>query len=184
MRHNFVVSYSYMIPFDEWFHHRSPLTEGWSLSGTSRFSSGFPVTLYNSADTSLLGTFGNGVNNNLIDTPDYTPGCDLKINHDPTKGDAFNTACFSLPALGTIGSAPRRFFYGPGIENFDMALLKDIHFSNSQRLQLRLEAFNVFNHAQFYGPGAVDGNITSSTFGQIVSAASPRLIQLGVKYTF
>ena len=44
------------------------------------------MTLYNPTDTSLLGTFGNGVNNNLLDTPDYTPGCDLKINHDPAKG--------------------------------------------------------------------------------------------------
>ena len=40
-------------------------------------ASGFPVTLYNTADTSLLGTFGNGVNNDLLDTPDYRPGCNL-----------------------------------------------------------------------------------------------------------
>ena len=101
-------------------------TAGWSLSGTTRFSSGFPVTLYNPTDTSLLGTFGNGVNNNLLDTPNYTPGCDLKINHDPAKGPAFNTDCFSLPALGQLGNAPRRFFYGPGIENFDLALIKSV----------------------------------------------------------
>jgi hypothetical protein len=184
MRHNVVVSYSYELPIEHLFHRQNGLTAGWTISGTSRFSSGFPVTLYNSADTSLLGTFGNGVNNNLLDTPDYTPGCDLKINHDPRKGPAFNTECFSLPALGTLGTAPRRFFYGPGIENFDMALLKEIRLSGPRKLQLRLEAFNVFNHPQFYGAGAVDGNITSSTFGQIVAAASPRLIQLGAKYTF
>jgi len=184
MRHNFVVSYSYLLPMERLFHRTNGFTEGWAISGTSRFSSGFPVTLYNSADTSLLGTFGNGVNNNLVDTPDYTPGCDLQINHDPATGPAFNTACFSLPALGSIGSAPRRFFYGPGIENFDMALLKDVMVSSNQRLQLRLEAFNVFNHNQFFGAGAVDGNITSPTFGQIVAAAPPRLIQLGIKYTF
>jgi hypothetical protein len=63
-------------------------------------------------------------------------------------------------------------------------LLKDIRFENRHTLQLRLEAFNVFNHPQFYGAGAVDGNIVSPTFGQIVGAASPRLIQLGAKYTF
>jgi len=51
-------------------------------------------------------------------------------------------------------------------------------------MQFRLEAFNVFNHAQFFGPQAVDGNIASSTFGQVVSATAPRLVQAGVKIVF
>ena len=184
LRHNFVASYTYNLPLERLFGRVNPRTEGWSISGTTRFSSGFPVTLYNNADTSLLGTFGNGVNNNLLDTPNFTPG-DLQINHDPAKGPAFNTSLFSLPELGQLGTAPRRFFYGPGIENTDLSLLKDVSFGqSSKRLQLRLEAFNVFNHPQFYGPGAVDGNITSATFGQIINAAAPRLVQLGAKFSF
>jgi len=63
-------------------------------------------------------------------------------------------------------------------------VLKTIGFGGSQSLQLRVEAFNVFNHPQFYGPGAVDGNIVSNTFGQIVNAAPPRLIQLAAKFSF
>ena len=100
MRHNFVVSYNYDLPLGRIFGHSNPFTTGWTISGTTRFASGFPVTLYNPTDSSLLGTFGNGVNNNLLDTPNYTPGCDLQINHDPAKGPAFNTACFSIPPLG------------------------------------------------------------------------------------
>src|SRR5205823_3523649 len=100
-------------------------------------------------------------NNNLVDTPNYTPGCDLRINHDPSKGPAFNTACFTVPALGRLGNAPRRFFYGPGIDNYDMAIIKRVLLGPSRSLELRLEAFNIFNHAQFYGAGSVDGNITS-----------------------
>ena len=142
------------------------------------------MTLYNPTDTSLLGTFGNGVNNNLVDTPNYSPGCDLQVNRDPAKGPAFNTSCFSLPALGEIGSAPRRFCYGPGIQNFDMALIKNVSLTPNKSLQVRVEAFNVLNQPQFYGAGAVDGNITSSTFGQIVAAASPRLIQIATKFVF
>ncbi len=184
MRHNFVVSYSYDLPVGSVFKTTNGWTSGWSLSGTTRFSSGFPVTLYNPEDTSLLGTFGNGVNNNLLDTPNYTPGCDLKINHDPAKGDAFNTACFSLPALGQLGNAPRRFFYGPGINNWDLALIKRVKFDNARNLELRLEAFNLFNHPQFYGAGAVDGNIASPTFGEIEAAANPRFIQLAAKFYF
>jgi hypothetical protein len=184
MRHNFVVSYNYELPFEHWFHKNNQLATGWSLSGTTRLSSGFPVTLYNPTDTSLLGTFGNGVNNNLVDTPNYVPGCDLKINHDPAKGPAFNTDCFSMPALGQLGNAPRRFFYGPGIENFDLALIKRVRFDQKRNLEIRLEAFNLFNHPQFYGAGAVDGNIASPTFGEIEAAAAPRFIQLAAKFTF
>jgi hypothetical protein len=184
MRHNFVVSFNDELPFDRWTGHIGALTTGWTVSGTLRLSSGFPVTLYNPTDTSLLGTFGNGVNNNLLDTPNVTPGCDLQINHNPASGAAFNTSCFSLPALGALGNAPRRFFYGPGIENVDLAIVKNTPFGGSRMVQLRLEAFNVFNHPQFYGPGAVDGNIASPTFGNIVDAASPRLMQIAVKVGF
>ena len=51
-------------------------------------------------------------------------------------------------------------------------------------MQFRLETFNVFSTAQFYGGGSVDGNIASSTFGRIVRAAAPRLVQLAMKYSF
>jgi TonB dependent receptor len=182
LRHNFVVSYNYDLPFDRFFA-RNALSEGWTVSGTTRFSSGFPVTLYDSTDNSLLGTFGNGVNNNLVDTPNVASG-DLQINHDPAKGPAFNTSLFSEPPLGQPGNAPRRFFYGPGISNFDLALIKNVKLGRSRALQIRAEAFNVLNHPQFYGAGSVDGNIASATFGNIVAAASPRLVQLAAKFTF
>ena len=183
LRHNFVVSYNYDLPFDRLIGRRNELTGGWTVSGTTRFSSGFPVTLYDSSDNSLLGTFGNGVNNNLVDTPNFTPG-DLQINHNPAKGQAFNTSLFSEAALGQLGTAPRRFFYGPGISNVDVALIKSVRFGSRAAVQIRLEAFNAFNHPQFYGAGSIDGNIASPTFGNIVSAASPRLVQLATRVTF
>ena len=65
-----------------------------------------------------------------------------------------------------------------------MALLKNLRLTESKSLQFRLEAFNVFNHAQFFGPQAVDGNISSATFGQVVSAAAPRLVQAGREIRF
>jgi hypothetical protein len=63
-------------------------------------------------------------------------------------------------------------------------LLKSLALTESKSLQFRVEAFNAFNHAQFYGPSAVDGNINSSTFGQVLSAAPPRLVQVGAKFIF
>jgi len=50
--------------------------------------------------------------------------------------------------------------------------------------ELRVEAFNAFNHAQFYGSAAVNGNISSPNFGEVVNAAAPRLIQLATKFFF
>ncbi len=186
MTHNFVASYRYELPFDRLFKFkdRERLAKGWVVSGITRFSTGFPVTLFNNNDTSLLGTIPNGINNNGVDTPNVAPG-NLEINNNPRNGrPAFNTSLFSFPAPGEIGTARRRFFYGPGIRNFDMALEKNLRLSESKSLAFRAEGFNIFNHAQFYGPAAVNGNKSSASFGEIVSAAAPRLAQLAVKFQF
>ena len=184
MRHNIVASYNWQVPIGRVLHRDNVWTQGWALSGVSRFATGFPVTLYNNNDTSLLGTIPNGINNNGVDTPNFAFG-KLEINTNPRNGrPAFNTALFSLPSLGQIGSTPRRFFYGPGIYNFDMAVQKKVRLSESKSLEFRLEGFNVFNHAQFYGPAGVNGNITSANFGEVVSAAAPRLMQLAAKFYF
>ena len=183
MTHNFVASYTYGLPFDEFFG-RNRLTEGWSLSGTTRFATGFPVTLFDDSDRSLLGTLGNGVNNELLDTPEISPG-PLHINTNPRNGKPeFNTGLFSPEMLGRLGNAPRRFFHGPGINNFDMQLSKTIRVTESKSLDLRIEAFNVFNHAQFYGSSSVDGEVNDSNFGSVVSAAAPRLVQVAAKFHF
>lgn len=184
MRHNFVISFRYNLPVARLVHNKNRWTEDWEFSGVMRFTTGLPVTLYNNNDTSLLGTIPNGINNNGVDTPDFTPG-NLEINTNPRNGrPAFNTALFSIPPLGQLGTASRRFFYGPGIDNFDLAMLKTLRLKESMSLQFRLEAFNALNHAQFYGPAAVDGNISSPEFGQIISAAPPRILQLAAKFIF
>lgn len=187
LRHNFVASYRANLPFDLLLKRSDRLTDGWSLAGTVRFSTGFPVTLYDDSDNSLLGTLGNGINNYLLDTPEYrgTPH-EININTNPRSGrPEFNTSAFSTETLGQLGNAPRRFFYGPGIDNFDMTLMKVVRITESKSLELRAEAFNLFNHAQFYGAGAVDGEVNNDPhFGQVVSAASPRLMQLATKFSF
>jgi Carboxypeptidase regulatory-like domain/TonB dependent receptor len=184
VKHNFVVSYNYLLPFERLFRVANRLTTGWELSGITHFSSGLPVTLVNFGDNSLLGSEPNGINNFGVDEPDYN-GAPLNINQNPRNGRSyFNAAAFSENALGTPGTARRRFFYGPGMNNYDMALLKNLHLTEMKSLQFRIEAFNIFNHAQFFGAQAVDGNIDSSTFGDAISAAPPRLVQLGAKFFF
>ncbi len=184
VRHNFVVNYTAPLLLDRLVHRHAALAGGWVLSGITRFSSGMPVTLYNNDDTSLLGSMPNGINNNGVDTPNYS-GANLKLNRDPRNGRAaFDKSAITMPAVGEMGTARRRFFYGPGLENFDMALEKKVAIGESRFLLLRVESFNVFNHAQFFGPEAVNGNPDSTNFGSIVNANAPRQLQLAAKFTF
>ena len=185
VRHNFVFSYDYELPVAHIVRASNLWTNGWKLSGITRFSTGFPVTLVNNGDNSLLGTNPNGVNNRGIDLPDYS-GEPLLLNHDPRKNgqNYFDTGDFSINVLGTAGNARRRFFYGPGSNNFDMALAKNFPFTESKALLFRFEAFNLFNHAQFFGPASVDGDIGSSTFGKVISASPGRILQAALKFSF
>jgi hypothetical protein len=184
MRHNLVGSFHYQLPA---IHSRSlldPLTSGWSIAGIARFTSGLPVTLINNNDTSLLGTIPNGINNNGVDTPQWG-GNSLHLHGNPRGGaPIFDASQLTLPALGTMGNARRRFFSGPGIENFDATLARSFLVTDKRALELRAEAFNLFNHAQFFGASAVEGNISSASFGQAVSAMPPRLMQLALRYRF
>jgi len=172
------------LPFQRMFGRASRATEGWAISGISRVSSGVPVTLVNPNDTALIGSYNNGVNGVGYAGLDVAPG-PLEINSHPQNGQPyFNTSLFRLPALGSPGTASRRPFYGPGMNNWNIALLKDTRLSESKVLELRLETFNTFNHTQFFGATSVDGNINDSTFGQVISAMPPRLMQLSLKLQF
>jgi hypothetical protein len=184
LTHNFVATYDYQLPLERLSRRARFLTEGWALSGITRASTGFPVTLSTSADNSLQGSNPNGVNNRFLDLPDYN-GAPLAINSNPRNGlSYFNATAFSPNAIGTVGDAGRRSFHGPGMFNTDLALLRNFQIAEAKVLQFRLETFNLFNHAQFFGPVAVNGNVDSSLFGQVVNAAPPRLMQIALKFTF
>jgi len=189
VRQDFVFSYEYKLPVEQFLRsNRSSikrLIQGWSLSGITRFASGFPITMIDNGDNSLIGTNPNGVNNSSIDEPDYI-GEPLHLNRNPrTNGNNyFDATAFSMNVPGTPGNAKRRFFYGPGEDNHDMAVAKKLPFGESKSLLFRIEAFNVFNHTQFNSPGSVDGNIGSSTFGNVISAAPPRIMQGALRVTF
>jgi hypothetical protein len=70
------------------------------------------------------------------------------------------------------------------MENLDATLSRTLLVEGTRALELRVEAFNLFNHAQFFGAASVEGNISSGNFGQAVSAMPPRLMQLALRYRF
>jgi hypothetical protein len=186
LKHNFVFSYNYELPFDKLFRASNRLTQGWTISGVTRYATGLPVTFQSFGDNALVQVQNNGVNSVSIDLPNYNPSLGpLTINHDPRQNPlAFNTKLFSPNALGTFGNSSRRFFYGPGINNYDMAVHKITRLTESTSLEFRFETFNTFNHAQFDGAGSVDGNRDDATFGQILKSQPGRISQVALKLQF
>jgi len=186
LKHNFVFSYNYELPLDKLFRISNRLTQGWAISGVTRYATGLPVTFQSFGDNALVQVQNNGVNSVSIDLPNYNPSLrPLNVNHNPRNNPlAFNTKLFSPNALGTFGNSSRRFFYGPGIDNHDMALRKTTRVTESASLEFRFETFNTFNHAQFDGAASVDGNRDDATFGQILKSQPGRVSQVAIKFLF
>jgi hypothetical protein len=176
--HNFVISYNYELPLYRLKSNR--LTNGWTISGVTHFSTGLPVFMLENDDNSLLGTSGSGPIQLPIDTPNYTPG-PLHFTDPRSRQPYFNTSLFSPESLGQLGNSPRFFFHGPGLNNWDINFQKITKISESMNVAFRAEFFNAFNHAQFLQP---DGDITDATFGLVTGANPPRIIQFGLKFQF
>jgi hypothetical protein len=184
--HNFVASYAYALPIDK-LGGPKLLTNGWQISGITRFSTGLPVTIVETDDQSLLGTAFGGPITLAVDTPNLVGPLDI-TNPRNHNGQYFNPAAFGPSALGQEGDARRRFFHGPGINNFDFAVLKNTQLTERFSLQFRAELFNIFNHTQFVTPSGITGFTAgvanSATFGQVTQALAPRIGQLSLKLYF
>jgi len=169
---SFVFSYNYLLPLD--LLSKSRWMAGWHLAGITTFTNGIPITLSESGDRSETGV--------SWDVPLYNGApLNLGMNNPRTGLPYFNTTAFSKIPLGTLNTAGKRTFVGPGINNFDMSLLKETKITETTSLEFRAEFFNVFNHAQFLNPS---GSFTASTFGIVTSARAPRIGQLALKFLF
>ena len=184
VRHRLSVSYSYDLPFGTrgavlnrlgWL---STLLEGWQTHGILTFQSGrpFTVALLPENDNSNTGRsiLGFGAN----DRPDRVG--DGELDH-PTPEGWFDTAAFSVPPRGRFGNSGRNILEGPGLQTINVSLLKNIILKEGWTFQFRAETFNLFNRANFDLPDIFKG---SPTFGHILSAQSPRRIQVGLKLLF
>jgi hypothetical protein len=147
------------------------------VTGITRFTTGLPVTLHQPGDLSLCGCAQSDV-----DKPNYSGAAIQFSNPRMAAGHQyFSTTAFTPETLGVPGNANRRFFHGPGLNNWDFGLLKDAKIREGMALQFRAEFFNFFNHAQF---GLPNGTFGSATFGDSTTAADPRIGQLAVKLLF
>jgi hypothetical protein len=179
-RHVVTFNYTYELPF---FKNASAaprlLLAGWQISGSTQIGSGTPLTATTSAtDPAGLGILGSS---SAGPRPDMI--CDPNQGAPHTILAWFNTACFADVPAGQVrpGNAGRGTILGPGYQNWNLSLFKNLHFSDRWRMQIRGESFNFINHPNPLAPTVA---ITSTLYGKITGFHDPRIIQLGVKLSF
>ena len=194
-KHNWVVNFTWDLPFARSSEGLSKtLFDGWQLSGIGNARSGNPLTVFVQANRSRSlwqPSLGPGIGR---DRASMAPGFTSETAVLGGPDQYFNPAAFAVPAAGTLGNTGRGAFIGPNLRTFDLAAVKKTKLpslGDSASLQLRVEAFNLFNRANFAPPaltafaGAAANEAPLSTFGRIRSTVtSARQIQLGIRLAF
>ena len=116
-----------------------------------------------------------------VDTPNFSGGSVKIMNPRTSNNDYFDTSAFSAELIGRLGTARRKFFSGPELDNYNMSLVKNTQFAQRYTLQIRTELFNVsIHHTQF---SAVNGNFNPPTSGKATAANDSRIGQLALKFS-
>ena len=197
IRHQYVGTAIYDLP---WLKDQrgfaGHVLGGWTLSVIQTFHTGIPFDITESTDRCLCAGGGN--------RPDYIGGviqfADPRANAFSAPNSYFNgigggtTTGAPNPNFARVGSGTsvalgagrygtfgRDVFHGPGLVETDFGLTKTIRFTERQNVQIRGEAFNLFNHTNFNNP---QGSIASTAFGRVTTALDPRLVQLTARYQF
>jgi len=193
-RHRFSLNGTYELPFKG-----NRLKYGWQVTGVLQFQSGNPVNIITTLNTltgvtslrpdlvgdpSIIGSPNQWFNNAV---------CDPRIAA-PAAGSCSSSSVFALPVSSTgvlhLGNMPRNLIYGPGFNDVDLSLIKNVNLVGPSRLQLRVEVFNLFNTANFGQPGRTAA-LNSSSFGVIPNTRFPtgdsgsaRQVQFALKVLF
>jgi outer membrane receptor protein involved in Fe transport len=205
-----VVSAIYELPFDRLVQSEGFLkkaAEGWQLNTIATFQKGNPLTFFSNSnasqqdqnpDLTRVDTTGPIARENPRNATQSLPSQCNGNNASPGPFwiDPTNMVCAPCPTsdptcaipadqpgipLFTYGDLPRNSLRGPGINNWDISLVKTTKITESKSLEFRSEFFNTFNHVQYY---RVDDSGGSPTFGQVLADRGPRIIQLALKFYF
>jgi len=174
VRHRFVVSFAAELPTPRSMGAvMEHVIGGWQVNGIVQQQTGFPLSVTNAQLDIRF----------LTNRPDAT--CDPNASAAHTTDQWFNRSCFVVRPLAQTGERPgnagRNSIRGPGFASTDLSLFKNVELGGARRIQLRIEAFNLFNQAHFNNPS---GAINTANFGKITSAQDGRVMQLGIKYLF
>jgi hypothetical protein len=200
VHHVLKANFLYELPFGpgkHWFTgggFSGKLLGGWNISGIAQFRTGRPISFISGRGTlNRAARSGNNTPNTTLTLAELQAG--VGLFHDPKTGlplvvdpkwidsqGKASTAFFTHPAPGTVGHLSLTPVDGPGYWNVDTALIKRVRFKERLGIELRLEAFNVFNHTNFSVPTTL--NLDDTDFGKINSTFDNRILQLAWKFTF
>lgn len=169
MTHRLVFTYVVRLP------QQNRWTRNTELDGITTVQSGQPFTPILRFDNSNTGNTGQQTGS---DRPNVLHSWTLS---NPTPNEWFDISAFAIPPQYTFGDAGRNILRGPGLASFDFAVVRRIAFTERWNLTCEVQAFNLFNRANFNLPQAYVGE---PTFGQILSAQAPRQVQLALRLNF
>ena len=193
VRHNFTGAFVYAPPSIQANAALKAITESWSLSGSVLARSGFPINIFSTVV--LNGAFENT-------RPDLVPGQPIFIrNASAPGGKTLNPAAFATPPTPRQGTLPRNSIYGFGATQVDASLQRVFPLAEKNRLQFRVDAFNLLNHPNFanpqgHFPGPQFGMVTqmlsqglqsgagNSALNPLYNIGGPRSLQLSLKLFF
>ena len=201
------ISGGWDLPFDHlWNHGPKLLTKGWSLYPIFSIRSGFPLDVFGGFNTSRSNPGPSGAGDAALVRADYIGNATATLNPstyqtftNPSSSSTsggnyyFNPNNFSISRLTAANTAgvgltsfpygtfPRNGLRGPGQTNLDLTISKHFFLTEKINVELRGDAFNVLNHAEFSNPDTTPG---SQTFGQISNTADPRILQLALHLQF
>jgi hypothetical protein len=143
---------------------------GWTVAGIYRKQTGSFLTILSGVDRALTGV-GSQRAQQMLGNP----------YGDKSLTNYLNPAAFALPALGSLGNMRPASIAGPGFWGLDVSMSRAFRITENQRVEARAEAYNVTNSLR---PGNPTLSLNSNTFGQIITAMDPRLLQFALKYIF
>ncbi|HKW31778.1 MAG TPA: hypothetical protein VJN92_02155, partial [Candidatus Acidoferrum sp.] len=188
-RHRWVFSGTYDVPSIKrvWAGAPGRIFEGWRLTGINAIQTGFPINFQDTGSRSLT----CALNFSFYSCPDRPEVLSPAVVLDPKTSVIggknhyyFNPSTFGRETLGTLSNMGRGFLHGPGYWNTDFSVQKDTKITEGKTLQMRFEAYNLFNHTNFANPS---GSVSSGNFGRILGIrnfTNSRQIQLGAKFLF
>jgi hypothetical protein len=169
----------YQIPTFKMNRFLSAVANGWELTSLTTWRSGFPFSVYSGVDNSYSSVGSD--RSDLIGASSGNVILGSGESHAAMINEWFNTSLFGVNQIGTFGNTGKNILRGPRSFNTDLAAIKNFHLTERVAAQLRGEFFNVFNNVNFNNP---DATVTDSNFGRILSAGSPRIIQVAMKLSF
>ena len=180
----FVINYVWDLSVPKYHGIKGKILDDWQISGITQFQSGFPIRLQTQNDNELIGSlffFGTAAPQMTGTVPQLQNPKALQTINGVQGYYYLTPGQFADPAQGSFSTTPRSICCGPGENQWDVTFSKKVSFSEARYFQFRADIFNLFNKTQFVNP---DGNFSNSTFGQVLQARDPRLVQFALKFYF